>query len=386
MRLPFKIAFRFLKSNKAQTIFIILGIAVGVSVQIFIGSLIQGLQKSLVDKTIGNSSQVTITNKKDKGLIDNYNDIIKEIKNSEDEITAISSSVTSSAFLKNNKDSYSILLRGFNLNQNNKIYDFKDKLVKGKLPKDKNEVAIGIDLIEKLNINLNDNISIFTPSGKNHNLSIVGIYDFNVANINESWLITSLETSQEVFNLGNKVTSIEMQVDDVFLADTVANNIKDILTREDIKITNWKEQNQELLSGLSGQSMSSYLIQVFVLLSVVLGIASVLAISVVQKSKQIGILKAMGIKDKTSSFVFLYQGLILGVIGSLAGILLGLGLSFAFTKFATNPDDTPIVELYINYNFIIFSGLVAILSATLAALIPAFKSSKLNPIEVIRNG
>lgn len=386
MRLPFKIAFRFLKSNKAQTIFIILGIAVGVSVQIFIGSLIQGLQKSLVDKTIGNSSQVTITNKKDKGLIDNYNDIIKEIKNSEDEITAISSSVTSSAFLKNNKDSYSILLRGFNLNQNNKIYDFKDKLVKGKLPKDKNEVAIGIDLIEKLNINLNDNISIFTPSGKNHNLSIVGIYDFNVANINESWLITSLETSQEVFNLGNKVTSIEMQVDDVFLADTVANNIKDILTREDIKITNWKEQNQELLSGLSGQSMSSYLIQVFVLLSVVLGIASVLAISVVQKSKQIGILKAMGIKDKTSSFVFLYQGLILGVIGSLAGILLGLGLSFAFTKFATNPDGTPIVELYINYNFIIFSGLVAILSATLAALIPAFKSSKLNPIEVIRNG
>jgi len=202
LRLPFKIAFRFLKSNKAQTIFIILGIAVGVSVQIFIGSLIQGLQKSLVDKTIGNSSQVTITRKKDKGLIDNYDDIIKKIDNKEDKITTTAPSATSSAFLKNNDNSYSILLRGFNLNKKNKIYEFKDKLIKGKLPKNENEVIIGIDLVEKLNMNLNDKINILTPSGKNYNLNIVGIYDFNVANINESWIITSLETSQGIFDIG----------------------------------------------------------------------------------------------------------------------------------------------------------------------------------------
>ena len=128
------------------------------------------------------------------------------------------------------------------------------------------------------------------------------------------------------------------------------------------------------------------MIQVFVLIAVVLGIASVLAITVLQKSKQIGILKAMGIKDSTSSLIFLFQGLLLGVLGGILGVLLGLGLSFSFTRFALNPDGTPVVPLYIDYGFIALSALIALASSTFAALIPARRSSKLNPIEVIRNG
>jgi lipoprotein-releasing system permease protein len=128
------------------------------------------------------------------------------------------------------------------------------------------------------------------------------------------------------------------------------------------------------------------MIQVFVIISVVLGIASVLAISVVQKSRQIGILKAMGIKDSTSSLIFLLQGFMLGVFGGVLGILLGFGLLYSFTSFALNPDGTPVVPILINVNFIGFSALVAITASTLAALIPARRSSKLNPIEVIKNG
>lgn len=153
-----------------------------------------------------------------------------------------------------------------------------------------------------------------------------------------------------------------------------------------MKIENWKSQNEELLSGLKGQSSSSIMIQVFVLISVVLGIASVLAITVLQKSKQIGILKAMGLKDKTASLIFLSEGFILGLFGAFIGVGLGIGLSFSFTKFALNPDGTPVVPLYIDYKFIALSGFIALASATFAALIPAGKSSKLNPIEVIKNG
>ena len=127
------------------------------------------------------------------------------------------------------------------------------------------------------------------------------------------------------------------------------------------------------------------MIQVFVMISVLLGIASVLAITVVQKSKQIGILKAMGIKDKTASLIFLFQGLLLGIAGGILGVALGLGLAFVFTKFAVNSDGTPVVPLYIDYKFILLSALIAVGASTLAALIPARKSLKLNPIEVIRN-
>lgn len=102
-----------------------------------------------------------------------------------------------------------------------------------------------------------------------------------------------------------------------------------------------------MLSGLAGQSASSYMIQVFVLLSVLLGISSVLAVSVVQKSKQIGILKAMGIKDKTASLIFLFQGLLLGIIGSVLGTVLGISLTYVFSNFVTNADGTPLVSFYL---------------------------------------
>jgi lipoprotein-releasing system permease protein len=127
------------------------------------------------------------------------------------------------------------------------------------------------------------------------------------------------------------------------------------------------------------------MIQVFVIISVVISIASILAITVIQKSRQIGILKAMGIRNSTTSYIFLFEGLILGFFGALAGILLGVGLSFAFTKFAINADGTPVVDLYISYSFIILSGFIAVAASILAALMPAIRSSKLNAIDIIRN-
>ena len=84
----------------------------------------------------------------------------------------------------------------------------------------------------------------------------------------------------------------------------------------------------------------------------VLGIASVLAITVIQKSRQIGILKAMGIKNRSASLIFLFEGLLLGIMGAILGVALGLGLGYMFTKFALNPDGTPVIELYIDYGFI----------------------------------
>lgn len=128
------------------------------------------------------------------------------------------------------------------------------------------------------------------------------------------------------------------------------------------------------------------MIQVFVLLAVLLGITSVLAISVVQKSKQLGILKAMGIKDSTASLIFLFQGLILGVIGAIVGTGLGLSLTYIFSNFVLNPDGTPLVPFYLDYGFIAISIVIAILASTLAAFVPARKSSKLTTIEVIKNG
>jgi lipoprotein-releasing system permease protein len=388
MKLPFKIAVRFLKSSKGQTILIAMGIAIGVSVQIFIGSLIQGLQKSLIDKTIGNSSQITVKSNKEDKTIENFEEKISKIKDADNRIEKVAPAVDSPAFIKYSDKSAPIIIRGLNLDPEVDLYSIKSKIYSGELPKNLYEVLIGKNLQEELLLKIGDGISLITPNGKTEEATITGFYDLKVAAINKSWIISSIETSQDIFDFRNKVTSIEMQLSskDVFKADEIAIIVKDKLADTNITVENWKAQNEELLSGLNGQSVSSLMIQVFVLISVTLGIASVLAVTVVQKSKQIGILKAMGIKDRDASKIFFYQGLLLGIAGALLGIILGISLMVIFTKFALNPDGTPVIPIYLDYKFIMISGVIAVLSASIASLIPARSSSKLEPIEVIKNG
>lgn len=385
MKLALRIATRFLKANMGQTILIVLGIAIGVSVQIFIGSLIDGLQVSLIDKTIGNSSHITISpGGKDKYFDKNQN--LMDTLRADNRFTAVSESLDSSGFIFYEEESYPVLIRGFEFEQANDIYKFNEKLIEGKLPSSSMEVMLGKNLIEELGITLGEEIPMITPDRKSVDLKVVGIYDFKVASLNKSWIIADINTSADIFEKVGKVSSIETQIKDVFKADVIADEITSLVNADGLQITNWKAQNEELLSGLAGQSASSYMIQVFVLLAVLLGITSVLAISVVQKSKQLGILKAMGIQDRAASLIFLFQGLILGIIGSILGTGLGLGLTFIFSNFVKNPDGTPLVPFYLDYTFITVSVIIAIVSATMAAFVPARKSSKLNPIEVIKNG
>jgi len=386
MRLGFRIAVRFLKSNIGQTFLIVLGIAIGVSVQIFIGSLIQGLQKSLIDKTIGNSSQITITSAEDNQITD-YQQLVQELENVDDSIETVSVALDNAAFLEYGENSQSLLVRGFSLDRADEIYDIYERIEEGTYPSSENEILLGIDLKEAYGIQINDTVMITTPAQKVVECKVTGFFDLKVSSLNTGWGITTLENAQSIFDTEDVVTSIEMQIKEavLFSADEIAGKVDTTLNRDDLEVVNWKEQNEALLSGLQGQSISSYMIQVFVLVSVVLGIASVLAITVIQKSRQIGILKAMGIRGSATSFIFLFEGLILGFFGAILGILFGLGLSVAFTKFALNPDGTPVIALYISYPFIAISGAIAVVVSILAALFPAIRSSRLNPIDIIRN-
>jgi lipoprotein-releasing system permease protein len=383
--LPFRIAVRFLKSGKTQTILIITGMAIAISIQIFVGLLINSLQKSLVDKTIGSSPHITITSTNDVGTIRTYQNIIGEIEK-EGVTEDITSVATGNAFIQNEDKEYPVLVRGLNLDEAEGIYHIMDTIYEGSPFLSSTEVLMGKELKDELNLAVGDKIQVTIPDGTSRNFTISGFYDLGVAGINKSWIISNFKTAQQLFNLGNRVTSIEMTVPDPFAADLVASYINGTLDEKDIKIENWKDQNRELLKGLEGQRNSSDIIQIVIVISVVIAISSVLVISVLQKQRQIGILKAMGIKDFAASMIFIYQGFLLGLVGSLVGIILGLGLLYAFNFFTTSADGTTVIDLYIEYDFIIRSWLIALFAATIAGIIPARKSLRLNPIDVIREG
>lgn len=254
------------------------------------------------------------------------------------------------------------------------------------MPTTNSEVILGKELKTLLNIQLNDQIELDVPQIDNINVTVVGFFDFGVAQINASRGVGSLMMVQTLLGVPNQVNAIEMQIDEdrLFEAVEIADEISPLIA-SNLKLTNLIDNNQELLSGLQGQRISSTMIQDFVMVSVILGIASILAIIVLQKSKQIGILKAMGIQNGDASLIFLFEGLILGLFGAIAGVLLGLGLAYSFVTFALKPDGTPVVPLNIDAQFIALSAFIAVLAALGASIIPARKSSKLTVIEVICN-
>lgn len=387
MKLAFSIAVRFLKSSRGQTILIVIGIMIGVAVQVFIGSLIDGLQVSLVDRTIGSSSQITITDADNENSFADDAAIYNELQEDE-RLTAVSKAFNGNGFVveDDEESTFPVLMRGFEFDDANAIYNFPDALVAGEIPAGENEVLAGINLMEDRVFSLGDTLDFMTPEGEMAEVEIVGVFDLGVASLNESWLVTELESAQTIFGEEDQISALETQVEDVFAADVIAADIEESVASYDLETSNWEEENEQLLSGLSGQSISSYMIQVFVLVAVLLGIASVLAISAVQKSKQLGILKAMGIQDRTAGLIFLIQGFLLGTIGSVIGAGLGVGLMYGFAAFVKNPDGSALVPFYTDWTFIGLSVLIAIVSSTIAAFIPAKNSSRLNPIEVIQNG
>jgi lipoprotein-releasing system permease protein len=383
--LSFRIALRFLKSGRGQTVLIICGIGVAISAQIFIGLLITSLQQTIIDRTIGSSPQITITSNTSEVYIKEWQPVVNDIQQS-GLVTTLGVSASGNAFIEWNKKTAPVLFRGLDSESIDNIYGIRASIYQGQWTAASNEVLVGRELKDSLGYNLGDRLVVQTAGGATGNYKISGFFDLGVSSLNKTWIISNLSTAQALFGYGKNITSIEMKVEDLFKADLAAAQLKTILNNKNLSIDNWKAQNQELLSGLQGQTASSLMIQIFIIVSVVIAIASILAITVFQKSRQLGILKAMGIKDRAASLIFIYEGLIVGLIGSVIGVLLGIGLLYGFAVGTTKPGQPALINLYIDYQFVALSWGISILAAVLAALIPARRSLRLNPIDVIREG
>ncbi len=380
----FKIALRFLKSGRAQTVLIVIGIAVALSVQVFVGSLIGSLQASLIDTTVGHSPQVTVVSARDNNVtIEGWSAMVTRIQGVGG-VRAVAVSASSNAFAEKGGKVAPAVLRGFDFADADRIYGILGAIYNGTAPATVTDCLIGKQLGQDLNVGVGGNLTIVTSFGTRENLTISGLFDLGVASVNEGWVLTRLDAAQGIFRFQERVTSIEIGVTDVFKADTVAADIAQVLSNPDVKVQNWKEQNQALLSGLQAQSISSNMIQAFILVSVIITIASVLSITVLQKSRQIGILKAMGIKDRAASLIFLYEGLLLGLGGTVLGILLGAGLATAFSTFTKGAAGGSLIEISIDPMFLVASFAIAMISSAIAGVLPARRSSRLSPIDVIR--
>jgi lipoprotein-releasing system permease protein len=381
--LPVRIALRFLRSSKTQTILIVLGLAVGVAVQIFVGMLLTNLQAGLVDSVVGSSSHVTVLPGEDEIFISEWEEVVRDMEDVSG-IKYTSPTADSPALMLHNEETRSVQVRGFIFEDADRIYKVSDALYEGELPTSQDEILLGSELQEAMDIQLQDRVTLVTSDLSTFNFTVSGFFDLGNTALNERWVMMQMASSQFIFNMGNNATSVESQVDEVFEADVIAEDVAALPSTQGLTVENWIANNEDLFSALSSQQASSIMIQTFVLMSVVIAIASILSITVMQKSRQIGILKAMGIKDRDSSLIFLSEGLFMGLGGAIAGMLLGTVLFLGFLQ-GISASGNSVISSDLNYSFILTSGLIATLAALGASLLPAAKSRKLDPIEVIRD-
>lgn len=370
--LALAIASRFLRSSLGQTALIIAGIGVGIAVQIFVGSLITSLQDDLVESTVGSSPHITLVGESDEPVPGALTD---DALDQPEVVAAIP--VRRMSALHVDGDSIPLSVTGGDAADIDSIYGLGERIVDGEFTLGDGEIVVGTGFAEDTDVTPGDGLTLVLPDGSEGEYTVVGVFDLGAAAANDRLAFLDSGSVAEAVGLGDdEFSAIEIQVDDVFTSTDVASRLQ----ADGIEVVDWQAENEELLSGLAAQSGSSLMIQAFVLVAVALGIASTLAISAVQKTRQIGILKAMGMSDAASGRIFLLQALILGAGGVALGVALGYlliwGFSFAPVDFEVRP----------SAGLILISAAIGIAVAMASSLIPSRSTSRLDPIEVIQSG
>lgn len=378
--LPLRIAWRFLRSSPGQSALISCGIAVGIATQIFVGSIIISLQANLLDTTIGSAPQVSIEAIKESDPV-RFTPKMQELVNSDPRVKPGTVVPVRSvpALFSNGTDSATLGLIGGNLEELDGIYKISDKTLEGEPSLGNGEIMIGKEFAQKYGVSAGDSIALSLTGGQSGNFTVTGVFDLGSSQFNGRQAFVSGEVPQGVLGWANdEYQAIDVQLSQPYDSKDVATSWSSRLPG--VSVVEWQGQNASLLSGLVAQSASSYMIQGFVLVAVALGIASTLAIAAVQKTRQIGILKAMGLGDRSSGRIFLFQAAILGVAGSTLGVL----LSFAILAlFSLSPAP---FTISMEPSFVAISAGIGIGVALLSSIIPIRATSRLDPIEVIQNG
>ncbi len=378
--LSLRIAWRFLRSSPGQSALIACGIAVGIATQIFVGSIIISLQANLLDTTIGSAPHVTIQAIKESDPV-RFTPTMKELVNNDPRVKpgTIAPVRSVPALFSNGTDSATLGLIGGNLEELDGIYKISDKTLEGTASLGTGEIMVGKEFAEKYGISAGDSITLSLTGGQSGSFTVTGIFDLGSSQFNGRQAFVSGKVPQNVLGWANdEFQAINTQLIEPYDSKEVASSWSSRLPG--VSVVEWQGQNASLLAGLVAQSASSYMIQGFVLVAVALGIASTLAIAAVQKTRQIGILKAMGLGDKAAGRIFLFQAAMLGVAGSVLGVL----LSFAILAlFSLSPAP---FTISMEPTFVAISAAIGIVVALLSSIIPIRATSKLDPIEVIQNG
>lgn len=399
----FSVAIRFLKEGRFQSLLIVVGVAAGVAVVAYISALVSGLQTNTLNKTLGAQAHIVVSPLEEKVLpawqgsaaesrftdtqarsqrlrtIGNWPAVEAALQQRQG-VTAVSPMVSGPALARRGEATRSVALSGVELDRYDRIVGLREKLVAGAFRIGPGEALIGKTLAEDLGVRVGDRI-VVTTDQRTDTLRLSGLVDLGIRDLNRRVVILPLRNAQTLLDLPGGVTQIDLRVDDVWAAQDLAR----ALARElPTKVESWQDANSQLVTALNAQNISTALIRSVVMVVVVLGIASVLVVSVVQKQREIGILRAMGAQRGQVLRLFLIQGALVGLMGSVLGTGLAMGMIKVFTTFVRGADGLPLFSITLPLSTALQTVALAFAAGLVAAVLPARRAARMDPAQAIR--
>ena len=243
------------------------------------------------------------------------------------------------------------------------------------------DILIGPELASDLGLDVGDKLRVSAASGVDTVLTVSGIFDLGSKGANQRTTYLALHSAQSLLGLPGGVSSLDVTVKDVYAAEDVAQRITALTG---VQADSWIKTNAQFFSAVQAQVTANTAIRFFVGLSVAFGIASVLFVSVVQRSREIGILRAMGVTRARVLRLFLLQGGLLGLAGSAAGAAIGAAALVLWREVARGPDGLPLVPVTLQATLFVAALVLATVTGLLAAVAPALRAARLDPVVAIR--
>ena len=398
-------AIRFLKEGRMQTIFIVSGIALGVAVIVFMSALMSSLQTSIIAQILTSQPHIQISAADESARplrpssadvmiapvlqqpsqrmrsVDQWQATLKELAQRSD-VKFSAASIATSGQAVRGEASHSISITGVDPDTYFNIIKLPAYITLGGPTLTSKDIMIGTDLATTLGATLGDRINVTGPSKDLRVLTISAIFDFGNRGVNKQATYVALRTAQTLSNLPGGVTSIDVTVNDAYAAEAIA---REIQTSTGKKAESWIATNAQFFSIINLQNLSFGLIEGFVGLSVAFGIASVLVVSVTQRSKDIGILRAMGTTQGQILRIFLVQGGVLGVMGAVVGSSVGGTGFLIFHSLVRQTSGKEVFPLVLHTTLLVGAILLAAVTGVVAAAVPALRAARLDPV-VAMNG
>jgi len=405
MSFEFILAIKYLKSKKENsfvsliTLISIIGVMAGVMALIIVLSVMNGFRNDLLSKILGINSHITVLSI--EGPIAGYRELETKIRNIKD-VLACTPFVYSQAMIKA-FGTTGVILTGIDPDSAARVIDIKRMIKQGSLkflkksPSSIPAIILGSELAKKITAFPGDIVTVISPEGKltplgripnTKNFKVVGIFESGMYDYDSSMAYVLLKEAQDLLSMKDKITGIEVRIKDPDKSDIIAKKIQNLLGYPFI-VKDWKEMNKSLFSALKLEKITMFVILSIMVLVGSLNIVSTLVLMVMEKKRDIAILRAMGASPNSIMKIFIIQGLIVGITGMCLGLMTGLTICYLLYKykFITLPADVYYISklpVQVQAMDVLWICICAVVISLLATIYPAKYAAKLNPVDVLR--